>query len=311
MSQEIKFKMFKYLHRDGDEAMPFSALVKRQFSEWRQEVKLAKRQERTQNFWPLFSWITAYHYGMFFRPTISSKTSKITLNVQRNDVTIEFRQNPSDLYILRENFVYKIYEFEYEKYIPQIQCIVDLGANIGLSSLFFQSRFPNANIVCVEPVKENIEMLHKNAQNNGFGWKIEKAAIQANIGEVTLYPNEWWSSSTVTESVAEKRQSKDGRLEKILKLPPEQVEALPVEVLLERNHIDRVDILKMDIEGAEEQSILNSKKWLSRVSILIIEIHDKYVNREKIIEVLQREGFVHIPDRQGPTDVYINKGVLS
>lgn len=53
----------------------------------------------------------------------------------------------------------------------------------------------------------------------------------------------------------------------------------------------------MDIEGAEEQSLLESSEWLQHVRILIIEIHEKYVNRKKITNVLTNAGFRQISGR--------------
>ncbi|MCK5241115.1 FkbM family methyltransferase [bacterium] len=306
-----KRKIFTYLHRDGDQEMSTYAVMKRQLAEWFEEIWLARKQFTLKEFIVLAYWITAYHLGMFLHPKMSTEKSKIRLVLKGIPVFVEFRQNQSDLYILRENFILKIYDFAYEEILENVKTIIDLGANIGLSSLYLQARFPKARIVCVEPVKENVELLRQNAHNNNFSWKVERAAIQAKSGTVTLYPNEWWSSSTVTEHVATTRQSKDGRLEKLLSLPTEDVEAVSVNLILDRNQIETVDILKMDIEGAEEQLFLESPEWLQRIRVLIIEIHDKYVDRKKITQVLTHAGFHQISGRKGPTDVFVNKGAVA
>lgn len=303
-------RIFKYLYRDGDPKMSIFSAAKRQLSEWSYEKKLVKKKTMPTEYAPLVRWIRAYHMGMFFRPLVSEETSKIKITLNDRPIFIEFRHNQSDLYILRENFVYNIYDFEYKKVVSEVTTIVDLGANIGLSSLYFQGCFPDARIVCVDPVKENVELIHKNAKNNNFSWIIERVAVQAKPGKVKLYPNEWWSSSTVTENVANARQSKKGRFEHTLQRPVEEVEAVPVDKILDRNKVDTVDILKMDIEGAEEQSLLNSEKWLHRVKILNVEIHDKYVNRKEIMNILSKAGFEKIPARKGPTDIFVNKGFL-
>lgn len=156
-----------------------------------------------------------------------------------------------------------------------------------------------------------MKILKKNAENNKFSWKIEKAAVQSQPGSVTLYPNEWWSSCTVNENVASKRQLNEGRLEYLLKRPTEKVAAVSVDMILDKYHIDIADILKMDIEGAEEQAILDSPNWLNRVKILIIEIHDKYVNRSKITKILLDAGFENVNGRKGPTNVFINKALVN
>lgn len=300
---------FKYLRRDGDPEMSRLAVVRRQLGECYREVKQARERVRTRELVPLASWVVAYHAGMFFHPVLSRKTSRLSLTLAGTPIVAEFRRNQSDLYILRENFVQGIYDFPYEDVVPRVRSIVDLGANIGLTSLYFQARFPDAHIVCVEPVQENVRMIHRNARNNRFDWTVETAAIQAQPGTVVLYPNEWWSSSTVTEHVATARQTKEGRLETLYKLPPEEVEAIPVDALLDRNHLETVDILKMDIEGAEDQVIAGAPAWLGRVRVLIIEIHDKYVDRARITGVLTGAGFRQVAGRSGPTDVFINEKI--
>jgi FkbM family methyltransferase len=302
--------LFKYLHRDGDPEMSLLEKIKRQISEWRSEKRMAKSIYNKRDCRILSKWLGVFHRGMFISPIISRKRIKFNININNFDLTLEIRKNQSDLYILRENFIQLIYNYDYEKHIQNPSHIVDLGANMGLSSLYFQSRFNNAKIVCVEPVQENVDMIIRNMQNNNFNWSIEKAAIQSNGGTVQLYPNEWWSSCTVVEDVANKRQMNRERFEYHLKLNPVKVEAVPVDVILDRNNIEIVDILKMDIEGAEEDTILNSPKWLNRVKILIIEIHDKYVNREKITNVLLKNNYHRVIGRTGPTDVFINRNLV-
>ncbi|BDS11589.1 FkbM family methyltransferase [Aureispira anguillae] len=299
--------MFKYLRRDGDPKMSLYQVAKRQFSEWSEEKKQAKEQVSKEEFKTLAFWLKKYHMGMFFQPLISRETAKIKLTLHNRPLVLEFRQNQSDLYILRENFIQNIYDFDYESIVPNVKSVVDLGANIGLTSLYFQNRFPNAKVVCVEPVSHNVEMIKKNASNNNFSWGVETAAIQSSVGSVTLYPNEWWSSSTVNKDIADKRQSNEGRVEYNHKLPPEEVEAIPVDVVFDRHNMDIVDILKMDIEGAEEPAILDNPKWFQRVRILIVEIHDKYVDRKKITKALLDAGFEGIVGRKGPTNVFINR----
>ncbi|MCL2311015.1 MAG: FkbM family methyltransferase, partial [Firmicutes bacterium] len=293
----------KYLHRDGDIQMSLWKLIKRELSESREEKALAKKKFSKKTYREFSPWISYYHRGMFFKPTLSKEVAKVHI-YEKNNLKINFRKNQSDIYILRENFVSEIYDFDFEKYVVDAKVIMDLGANIGLSSLYFQSRFKNAKIYCVEPVKQNIDILFKNSEDNNFNWEIIRGAIQEKNGFVTLYPNEWWSSSTVTNSVANHRENKKGRLEKIYKLPTEKVDSYSIDYLMEKYNLDQIDILKMDIEGAEESVVMYGDNWLKKVKILIIEIHDKYVNRKIITKKLLDFGFVQQIGRNGPTDVF-------
>ena len=298
--------MFKYLHRDGDGDIPLFDLIKREIREMKRQKLLAKDKFDKKTYRKFRKWITYYHKGMFFKPDLSREVKQIEI-CERENLILNFRKNQSDLYILQENFVSEIYDFDFEKYLQEVRVIFDLGANIGLSSIYFQYRFKNAHIFCIEPVEENIKMLFLNRNTNNFNWEIIKAAIQASDGTATLHPNEWWSSSTVLDCVANHRENTEGRLEKIYKLPKEQVPSYSISNLMKKYNISYIDIMKMDIEGAEEDVILKGKEWIRYVKILIVEIHDKYVDRKIILDELYKNGFYQVMGRKGPTDVFINK----
>ncbi|MGW4365722.1 FkbM family methyltransferase [Nocardia takedensis] len=293
-----------YLKRDGDPPMSLLDRVRREITECGVELWDARRAAPVADLPKLGVWIVGYHAGMFFHPMASREIS--TVRVRAGEpVTARFRRNQSDLYILRENFVQRIYGFDYRSYVGEPRVIVDLGANIGLSALYFQSVFPSARIVCAEPVADNVAMLRENARVNGFSWEVAEAAIAGADGTVTLYPNEWWSSSTTTGHVAQARESNSGRLESVLRLPSTEVEAVEVGTLLDRYGIETVDILKMDIEGAEAEVLAGDTAWLDRVRLLIIEIHTKYVDEDAVVDHLTAAGFTRVPGRTGPTDVFV------
>ena len=228
--------MFKYLHRDGDGDIPLFDLIKREIREMKRQKLLAKDKFDKKTYRKFRKWITYYHKGMFFKPDLSREVKQIEI-CERENLILNFRKNQSDLYILQENFVSEIYDFDFEKYLQEVRVIFDLGANIGLSSIYFQYRFKNAHIFCIEPVEENIKMLFLNRNTNNFNWEIIKAAIQASDGTATLHPNEWWSSSTVLDCVANHRENTEGRLEKIYKLPKEQVPSYSISNLMKKYNI--------------------------------------------------------------------------
>lgn len=296
----------KYLKRDGDPHMTWPQLAKRELGECASQVSAAHRLYGRQG-WRLGMWMVAYHAGMFVRPFATRKVRCTPVKIAGRSVRVFFRQNQSDLYILRENLISRIYDHPIFDEGLEVSTIVDLGANAGLSALFFQAKFPQASIVCVEPVSGNLDMLALNRDGNGFTWTLLKAAAGGSSGEVALYPNEWWSSSTTTPHVAEARQRNSGRLEKQYALPPETVECLTMADILDRNGIGVVDILKMDVEGAEEAIFKADLSWLDRTKLLILEIHDKYVDREFIEERLAEAGLVKQVGRQGPTDAFVNR----
>ena len=61
--------------------------------------------------------------------------------------------------------------------------------------------------------------------------------------------------------------------------------------LIKKHHIDRIDILKVDIEGGEIEIFSENLSWLTIVRILVIEIHDKYIDGDFVRKKLHENGF--------------------
>jgi len=202
-----------------------------------------------------------------------------------------FRPTASDLHVLREVFVHRAYDYPYQDVVGPVRRVLDLGSNIGVSCMYFSLRFPQAELVCVEPVPENVSVLEHNAQSNRLPWRIEAVAVAAAVGEADLYASRWWASSSTTKTVAQARTALPHRPESFLASWVDQVPATTVDDLLDRAGWDTVDIVKMDIEGAEREVLLDvAPRWLKRVEALVLDIHAKYVPRDLIIARLADYG---------------------
>jgi FkbM family methyltransferase len=298
----VPWLTFRYLHRDGDDRT-WPWLVGRELRECAADMRRSARyplRDRPR----LAFWAAAYHAGMFAHPMASRRVGHAWVTVGGRRLKVRFRRNQSDLYILRENFLYEIYDFAYESRLGSVATVVDLGANIGLSGLWFQGRFPGARLVCVEPVAENVELLRENARVNGLGWAVEQAAVAASTGPVTLYPNEWWSSSSTTREVSDARTGSRTRLERLLQLPTTQVHGWSVADLMARHGLDAIDVLKVDVEGAEADVFAGDTPWLESVRLVVMEVHRKYVDPAPIVAHLASHGLRLVPGRRGPCDVF-------
>lgn len=145
--------------------------------------------------------------------------------------------------------------------------IVDCGANIGLFSLFSKLQNKNAQIYAVEPLQENITTMQANfAANKIQDIKIFPYAISNEEKEVvfTYEPTKMDGGSLV--------QKNDQVSNNSLKI---NVKTKTLRQLFETYQIFRVDLLKMDIEGAEYMVIPESLGYLGNfVDRLIIEYHE-------------------------------------
>lgn len=167
------------------------------------------------------------------------------------------RPGTIDAYTFQEIFISGDYDLEYGA-LPEHPVIIDAGANIGFSSVFFANRFPNAVIECFEPEEENYKLLRKNTANYP-NVRIHKAALWWKPGFVSILDKGYGLRGYVTEETF-----KDNT-----------VPAVTLEDFMKQKDYPFLFILKMDIEGAEKEIFdHDADPWLSRLRYLIIELHD-------------------------------------
>lgn len=137
--------------------------------------------------------------------------------------------------------------------------IVDCGANIGLSTLYFASRLPKAKIIGIEPAPENVALARKNTRHNPLIEIIEAAVHDQPTMLELVNPDAEKFAFQVRESSAQNATS---------------VDAITIEALMKQHGATRNLIVKVDIEGGEHALFRSNTAWLDRTDLLIIETHD-------------------------------------
>lgn len=172
---------------------------------------------------------------------------------------IRYFNQANALFLLHEVFVNAVYAFETSRLRPRI---VDCGANVGMTCIFFKALFPDCEIVAIEPDPVTFRRLRDNIEENGLeGVRLINAALSDRDGTIELYRNEDHPGS-LTASVAPSRGGSSRQ----------RVPAVRLSSLL----VDDVDFLKLDIEGAEHRVVreLVTAGALSKVQECVIEHHD-------------------------------------
>ncbi|RYF97103.1 MAG: FkbM family methyltransferase [Chitinophagaceae bacterium] len=174
--------------------------------------------------------------------------------------------------------------------------IIDAGAHIGMATLFFLENYPVAKIYCIEPDPANLRLLHKNlrAEISGGVVSVISCAISGDEGMRRLQNTGWsYNSHLVIDSGFEQD------------LKTEMVPVKTIAGILRENNIDHVDLLKIDIEGAETDLFLHEPDWLNRIDNLLIEIHSEQ-GKVQIRSLLTRLGFSFEKWNKNPHgDVYL------
>lgn len=179
------------------------------------------------------------------------------------DKTIYFTAPSEFLYGVKEIFINEIYKQEFQPF----PYIIDCGANIGLSVIYIKERCPEARIIAFEPDEINFSLLQDNIASFGYS-------------NVILKKEAVWTKNTqlnFTES-----GSMSSRIDDSAGINNKMVNAVRLKDLL----TERIDFLKMDIEGAEYAVIEDIKENLSYVKNLFIEYHGTFQQTHELSDIL-------------------------
>ena len=227
-----------------------------------------------------------------------SKTSYIS-KFRKNSKQFKIRKRPSsDIDVLNQVFYHNEYEAVANAYKNAFQSasvnIIDAGANIGLTSLYFSTAFKNMNLISIEPEPQNFKLLEYNLKNNNVSAQLLKAGL--------------WSKTTFLKIIRDFRDQKDWSFRVEETNNTEGVYAVTINKLIRDNNWTAIDILKIDIEGSEKE-VFTSKQanvdFLNKTKCIAMEIHDEFDCREHIYSVLENYGFEFF--NSGELTIGINK----
>jgi FkbM family methyltransferase len=214
--------------------------------------------------------IKYYRRVVGVRGVVSAIKAKITktptlLKIDRPDIKFPFylRVLSSDVPSFEQIFIRQNYDFEVKK---PLKTIVDAGANIGLASLYFSNKFPDSKIIAIEPEKSNFELLKKNIAPYDNITPICGALWHENKRIKLVDPGtDKWGFMT---------QAQDNVKETFGEVVHE-VQGMTVDTIMREQGIEHIDILKIDIEGAEREVFRDPSSWISKVDALIVELHER------------------------------------
>lgn len=140
--------------------------------------------------------------------------------------------------------------------------VIDAGANIGMSAIWFAHRYPGAKVIAVEPEPENFEQLQRNTAPYPAIVPVQ-AAVWPHSAPLTIVDGPGGSFAfRVQESDPEASGA--------------TLRAISIGDILEEFDLPFVDVLKVDIEGSEKELFEGDTSWLERVGAVTIELHDRF-----------------------------------
>jgi len=192
-----------------------------------------------------------------------------------------FNKNELDI-LIDEIFNKEIYCIDIKNIKP---VIFDIGAHIGLSTIYFKDRYPNSKIFCFEPNPNIFPILEENIFiNNLQDITLKNIAVGDKDCIKELYIDSSGNGAFSTASFTKNAWSGEQK-------------TLPIMVKVERlsNYVvDKINLLKIDVEGAEGSILeeLEKENKLQFIQNILLEYHPiKIGHLKKIVNLLERNGY--------------------
>lgn len=187
--------------------------------------------------------------------------------------TIKFIDSASFCFIYDELFIKEIYKFKTTSTRPYI---IDAGANVGLSVIYFKNLFPASEIIAFEPDPVVFNILSQNVRS-------------FELQNVELIPKALWNKEISLNFLSEGADA--GRIvDKV-----NETNLIEVQTVRLGEYLNcKVDFLKIDIEGAETTVLEDCKDMLYNVERIFVEYHsfiDKPQELGRLINILESSGF--------------------
>jgi FkbM family methyltransferase len=174
------------------------------------------------------------------------------------EMPMTLRARTSDFPMFVQTFIEQQYAFRLQR---EPLTIVDAGANVGTASCYFASRFPRAKIIALEPDPSNYALLCTNVSH---------------LPQVIAVHAALWSRAAPLELLIANRHKSQVEVKELGDATSGlQVAGVSVLDLLRKYELSFIDLLKIDVEGAERNILESSGAWIDRVGVIAIELHEQ------------------------------------
>ena len=189
--------------------------------------------------------------------------------------TIFFKNDFETDFLINEIFDGECYWFKTEKKSP---LIVDCGAHIGISILYYKHIYPASKIIAFEPDKQSFELLKKNVEfNNLEDVKLFNMAISDFEGDALMYGDFSQNSESVGNTIIKNWGDRNGFT----------TSSISVQKLSGIIRNLSVDYLKIDTEGTELAVLKDIEQYMSQVKTIYVEFHEYNENKNELLEILE------------------------
>ncbi len=223
---------------------------------------------------------------------VLKKEGEIIKLSKQSDIFL--RKGTKDHETFKEIFIDNIYNIPLHIY-PKT--IIDAGGNIGLASRFFKHKYPESQVILIEVDQENSKEAEKNLKSYSGLTILNKGLYNTN----TYFKINDTFNATNSYVVEEATQD------------DYDIESITIPDIIHEYNWQVVDLLKIDIEGAEKALFSSDyEEWLPKVNVIMIETHDRMVAQCSItvMKALDRYDFGLYTTTEGGTMIYYSKSLI-
>ena len=203
-------------------------------------------------------------------------------------------------------------------------CVFDVGANIGLFTLFVHQQCRNPKVYAFEPVPITFDVLKTNVALYELNAEVFNCGLSRRSGmrQVTFYPQMSSMSGFYADRIEDEQVSRaflsnqdarlhrhaDDLLEGRFRSEAFDCVLTTISEVISRHQIETIDLLKVDAEKSE-LDILNGirpEDW-KKIRQIVLEVHDRDGQLDEVTELLRRHGFTVVVEQdasQVNTDLY-------
>jgi len=234
----------------------------------------------------------------------------------------EIQFNTMDIY--REVFEKEIY-IQHGLTLSDDDCVFDLGAHIGLFTLFVNQKCRNASIYAFEPIPPTFEVLSTNVSIPGLNVKLFNLGLadRAGVGRFNYYPRMTGVSGRITDPEEHKRRRKpilldwhrsvsetqpatmlsdqdlNDVLDEYFKCETYDCQLTTLSEVIREHKVERIDLLKIDVEESELDVLggIRDEDW-TRIKQIVLEV-DSRESVDQIVSILKKRGYEVFVDSFG------------
>lgn len=208
------------------------------------------------------------------RWAVCPRRKSVSVHLRELGKSVILRSHTSDIFVLNELVLDRGYDPVLAFLPDPVRVVVDLGANVGLVSRWILDKYPDAQVIAVEPEPGNAAVLRRNLEATGKRFIVIQACAGASERQVMLN----------TDGAECACSMDDGPTAGGISVP-----VLTMQQILSGIGDSSIDLLKCDIEGAEAELFDACESWIGRVKVIVAELHGAYTAAH-LIDALRRNG---------------------